>query len=138
MQAHYAVRPAQPHLVPVTGLGAGRCHRLSTRIGATTAARGKSFDPALLRIKKLLGQGSFGEVFEVRCLPWQRASLAHLAFLALQDNSAWLVQGTLGNEGGSRVVLKRVKKKVAVRCQQLKLEAQTRSLLNARSLSLYV
>lgn len=108
-------RFSRPHVAPCRPGSVKR--RLAPRLQARFTARGTSVSADKITLKKVLGEGSYGTVFEVRLQGSQPA--------AAKSSSRWLedsrspcmagLQGLLDTPGGEeRVVLKRVKARVQV------------------------
>ena len=83
--------------------------RKSLEVRASLTNKGKRFSTSLIAVKKIMGEGSYGQVFEVFRLfrgSWHSGD-AMISTHGLQGALA-------GREGPERVVLKRVKQRVQV------------------------
>ena len=77
---------------------------------ASLTNKGKQFSAESVAVNKIMGEGSYGQVFEVSSVPASRSvsPVAHWSPLVV-------TQGALSRDSGTeRVVLKRVKKRVQV------------------------
>jgi hypothetical protein len=116
-----------PFLTPAACPRPSVTQRRRIRVAADLSGLGQHVRPDVFKIKQLIGQGSFGEVFEVwrptvsdvpeanDACPLERRPQLCVIFRVRQHS--FLVQGCYNHDGGGseRVIMKRVKSKVAVR-----------------------
>lgn len=77
---------------------------------ASLTNKGKQFSAESIAVNKIMGEGSYGQVFEVNTVPASH-SVSPVAYLS----PLVVIQGALSRDSGTeRVVLKRVKKRVQV------------------------